>query len=536
MTDDDSSTCRSSRESEGSTSDSTRQGTEPSRSASGSPTDDESSPDTGRESPASRMFVKSRRTHGEDGDRWEEGEDALTLNSMDLRHPGNPSMLAFMPHRTLQGDGTVEEGFAERPVVDALHGQTGNKEPLLVSTSSAEDSPARTSPSPDDDEGSPGSARPSSSSSPGSPMNLFGPEDGFWSRTFPDSSPAVPASDAASAGSFYDSIAEAGVSLAAMPDEVIPAYLSTLALLASSPWMAAWRTAKGTGTEESLLENVQAAARVAAATRPGAFSLPTQVRSSQWSAASSANSGFTTSPGECSIAATSECPSEGAVSSSLPDVLEADAPPRFFLSRKAGAGILRRAEKRGRELPHRLREALHDLASQTPDDDRRTTRTSSPDPSPPAANDSTATPTTSSAPSTDREEEPTTTPPKQGTSSPEPSAATSDPDRTMSEESSPTPSPPEDTTPPRTGVAEVPPLSATLKAQRGKDGGGLGPEETLVPWMAPTLSTKNEPASSGPAREAWMEASATNLGAVRRLTPTECERLQGFPDGWTWVP
>jgi len=24
--------------------------------------------------------------------------------------------------------------------------------------------------------------------------------------------------------------------------------------------------------------------------------------------------------------------------------------------------------------------------------------------------------------------------------------------------------------------------------------------------------------------------------AVRRLTPTECERLQGFPDGWTSVP
>jgi DNA (cytosine-5)-methyltransferase 1 len=27
----------------------------------------------------------------------------------------------------------------------------------------------------------------------------------------------------------------------------------------------------------------------------------------------------------------------------------------------------------------------------------------------------------------------------------------------------------------------------------------------------------------------------TNM-AVRRLTPTECERLQGFPDGWTNVP
>jgi DNA (cytosine-5)-methyltransferase 1 len=24
--------------------------------------------------------------------------------------------------------------------------------------------------------------------------------------------------------------------------------------------------------------------------------------------------------------------------------------------------------------------------------------------------------------------------------------------------------------------------------------------------------------------------------AVRRLTPTECERLQGFPDGWTNIP
>lgn len=24
-------------------------------------------------------------------------------------------------------------------------------------------------------------------------------------------------------------------------------------------------------------------------------------------------------------------------------------------------------------------------------------------------------------------------------------------------------------------------------------------------------------------------------GRVRRLTPTECERLQGFPDGWTQI-
>jgi DNA (cytosine-5)-methyltransferase 1 len=31
-------------------------------------------------------------------------------------------------------------------------------------------------------------------------------------------------------------------------------------------------------------------------------------------------------------------------------------------------------------------------------------------------------------------------------------------------------------------------------------------------------------------------ANVATSWAVRRLTPTECERLQGFPDGWTDVP
>ena len=33
-----------------------------------------------------------------------------------------------------------------------------------------------------------------------------------------------------------------------------------------------------------------------------------------------------------------------------------------------------------------------------------------------------------------------------------------------------------------------------------------------------------------------MVSSCRSGGAVRRLTPTECERLMGFPDGWTRVP
>lgn len=44
---------------------------------------------------------------------------------------------------------------------------------------------------------------------------------------------------------------------------------------------------------------------------------------------------------------------------SLSDILETGAvPPRYYLSAKACAGILRRAEKRGRELPALLRQAL----------------------------------------------------------------------------------------------------------------------------------------------------------------------------------
>jgi hypothetical protein len=47
----------------------------------------------------------------------------------------------------------------------------------------------------------------------------------------------------------------------------------------------------------------------------------------------------------------------------LSDTLETgDVPQRFFLSAKACAGILRRAAKRGRELPRSLQTALEHAA------------------------------------------------------------------------------------------------------------------------------------------------------------------------------
>lgn len=59
----------------------------------------------------------------------------------------------------------------------------------------------------------------------------------------------------------------------------------------------------------------------------------------------------------------SEFPSEGAVFSSLPDVLEGGRiPPKYFLSRKACQGILTRAKKRNKKLPPILKYALEQQA------------------------------------------------------------------------------------------------------------------------------------------------------------------------------
>lgn len=45
------------------------------------------------------------------------------------------------------------------------------------------------------------------------------------------------------------------------------------------------------------------------------------------------------------------------------------------------------------------------------------------------------------------------------------------------------------------------------------------------------MSSKWHKGASGPAGDEVQNLVATN--AVRRLTPLECERLMGFPDGWT---
>lgn len=77
------------------------------------------------------------------------------------------------------------------------------------------------------------------------------------------------------------------------------------------------------------------------------------------------NSGFWTAPGESWTAVTSECHSGGGASSSLRDVLEDSVAPKYFLSPRAAAGILRRAEKRGKKLPEHLERTLRTVAGRT---------------------------------------------------------------------------------------------------------------------------------------------------------------------------
>ena len=67
-------------------------------------------------------------------------------------------------------------------------------------------------------------------------------------------------------------------------------------------------------------------------------------------------------PGGSTMLNTGECPSV-ARESTLSQILQANVPEKYFLSAKACAGILRRAEKRGKELPVMLKKALEEVVS-----------------------------------------------------------------------------------------------------------------------------------------------------------------------------
>ena len=70
----------------------------------------------------------------------------------------------------------------------------------------------------------------------------------------------------------------------------------------------------------------------------------------------------TASLGECTTLNIGEFPNV-AKESTLSQILQANAPEKYYLSAKACSGILRRAEKRGKELPEMLKEALEEVVT-----------------------------------------------------------------------------------------------------------------------------------------------------------------------------
>ncbi len=56
--------------------------------------------------------------------------------------------------------------------------------------------------------------------------------------------------------------------------------------------------------------------------------------------------------------------------------------------------------------------------------------------------------------------------------------------------------------------------------------------------IAPTLTASNDPSRSPQSSEVTQQVNAVHntIKIVRRLTPIECERLQGFPDDYTLIP
>lgn len=173
----------------------------------------------------------------------------------------------------------------------------------------------------------------------------------------------------------------------------------------------------------------------------------------------------------------SESPKD-AVACSLSDVLEESVPPRFFLTPRAATGILRRAEKRKRILPYRLQQALQSLSR---------------------VGDSATT-----------------------LISPTESEATNGTHRKDRQTLSLKPCP-------QNGQKELPGLqetNITTSSPCQSPGIADGAERTE------TL-TSLEHSGARAADSEQLTSTDTAPTSVRRLTPTECEILQGFPKGWT---
>jgi DNA (cytosine-5)-methyltransferase 1 len=85
-------------------------------------------------------------------------------------------------------------------------------------------------------------------------------------------------------------------------------------------------------------------------------------------------------------------------------------------------------------------------------------------------------------------------------------------------------------------------LAGTLDTTRPSRGGGQAVAFNLFPGKPPEAEVRARETDKSDALSATALAMQTDRGTrivqagVRRLTPTECERLMGYPDGYTLIP
>jgi len=134
--------------------------------------------------------------------------------------------------------------------------------------------------------------------------------------------------------------------------------------ISQSPDAGAVFTPSEAGSSSSLPDWLESCAPTGCSLRTSqACSHRIKVKTSKPSSKRFPNSGMRLR-GESWTAVISEFPSD-AVECTLSDILEPTVPQRFYLSQRAAQGILRRAARRGKELPTPLREALEALAMGT---------------------------------------------------------------------------------------------------------------------------------------------------------------------------
>ncbi len=239
-----------------------------------------------------------------------------------------------------------------------------------------------------------------------------------------------------------------------------------------------------------------------------------------------------TEPGGYWTVNSSEWPSGGDESlvCSLREVLDAHVPQRFYLSAKAAAGILRRAEKRGRILPDALWASLvatarldpattsrprHSSQSKAQFSGERDVAPSSPrttpssaDPSSPATSETRATRRTSLNKPTPSQQVPAS----EGIPR---SAIPSSPltcDKCPEETSSPT--------------------TEQTAGRQGQESERQATPHTKSPNEGKQSSSPNEATPCARTQEG-SDKDTIPRTSVRRLSPLEAEKLQGFLWGWT---